>query len=117
MGLLHFLLQSCPLSSLNSATASILGQSAMLESAAVYYLSSVRAFSSLLLGVFNSLMIKVFIRDSDLEDEDVEHKRTLDRAQEAFEIFITAIVGNHLIAFRTIRITASSITYLTLNIT
>ncbi|VDO02806.1 unnamed protein product [Rodentolepis nana] len=42
-----FASQSCPVRSLNSATASILGQLAMSESATVYCFSLVRASSSL----------------------------------------------------------------------
>ncbi|VDN96898.1 unnamed protein product [Rodentolepis nana] len=47
--------------SLNSATASILGQSDMSENATVHCFTFVRALSSLLLEVWNSLLIKAFI--------------------------------------------------------
>ncbi|VDO05689.1 unnamed protein product [Rodentolepis nana] len=56
-----FATQSCPVRSLNSATASILGQSGMSESATVHCFSFVRALSSLNLEVWNSLLIKAFI--------------------------------------------------------
>ncbi|VDO07165.1 unnamed protein product [Rodentolepis nana] len=56
-----FAKQSCPVRSLNSAKASILGQSAMSESATVHCFSFVRALISLHLEVWNSLLIKVFI--------------------------------------------------------
>uniref|UniRef100_A0A0R3TUJ0 MFS domain-containing protein n=1 Tax=Rodentolepis nana TaxID=102285 RepID=A0A0R3TUJ0_RODNA len=56
-----FAKQSCPVRSLNSATASILGQSGMSESATVHCFSFVRALSSLHLEVWNSLLIKAFI--------------------------------------------------------
>ncbi|VDO00704.1 unnamed protein product [Rodentolepis nana] len=46
---------------LNSATASILGQSGMSESATVHCFSFVPALSSLHLEINNSLLIKVFI--------------------------------------------------------
>nr|CDS32194.2 hypothetical transcript [Hymenolepis microstoma] len=61
-----FLLHSCPVRSLNSATTSILGQLSMLESADVHCFSFVQAFSSLLLEVFNSLLINVFIEWKDI---------------------------------------------------
>ncbi|VDO09502.1 unnamed protein product [Rodentolepis nana] len=56
-----FAKQSCPVRSLNSATASILGQSAISESATVHCFSFVRALSSLYLEDLNSLLVKVFI--------------------------------------------------------
>ncbi|VDO14350.1 unnamed protein product [Rodentolepis nana] len=56
-----FAKQSCPVRSLNSATASILALSGMSESATVHYFSSVRALISLYLEVWNSLLIKDFI--------------------------------------------------------
>ncbi|VDO13575.1 unnamed protein product [Rodentolepis nana] len=56
-----FAKQSCPVRSLNSATASILGKSGMSEIATVYRFSFVRALSSLHLEVGNSLLIKAFI--------------------------------------------------------
>ncbi|VDO01206.1 unnamed protein product [Rodentolepis nana] len=65
VGLLHFLLcfarQPCPVRCLNSATASVLGQSAMSESVTVHCFSFVRALSSLHLEIWNSLLIKAFI--------------------------------------------------------
>ncbi|VDO08146.1 unnamed protein product [Rodentolepis nana] len=61
-----FAKQSCPVRSLNSATASILGQSGMSESATVHCSSFVRALSSLNLEVWNSLLIKAFIEWKDI---------------------------------------------------
>ncbi|VDN97444.1 unnamed protein product [Rodentolepis nana] len=59
-------MQSCPVRSLNSATASILGQSGMSESATVHCFSFVRALISLHLEVWNSLLIKAFILWKDI---------------------------------------------------
>ncbi|VDO12352.1 unnamed protein product [Rodentolepis nana] len=56
-----FAKQSCPVRSLNSTTASILGQSATSENATVHCFAFVRALSSLHLEVLNFLLIKAFI--------------------------------------------------------
>ncbi|VDO05249.1 unnamed protein product [Rodentolepis nana] len=60
---------------LNSATASILGQSGMSESATVHCFSFVRALSSLYLEVWNSLLIKAFIVWKDMGRIISPHRR------------------------------------------